>query len=47
MRLPYETPRVTVVGSVKDLTQAFNASLLADNITGSPVNGLPGHPGQS
>lgn len=37
MRLPYETPKVTVVGSVKDLTQAIA-------LTGNPDNTYPAIP---
>lgn len=32
MRLPYETPKITVVGSVKDLTQGIRLTSNADNI---------------
>lgn len=41
MRLPYETPKVTVVGSVKDLTQALEISLNPDLTLGIPVLGPP------
>lgn len=37
MRLPYETPKVTVVGSVKDLTQGIQPTLNADNVFGVPI----------
>lgn len=41
MRIPYETLRVTVVGSVKDLTQALQLTLNPDNLTGLPILGPP------
>lgn len=41
MRLPYETPKVTVVGTVKDLTQAIQISLTPDATLGIPVSGPP------
>lgn len=42
MRLPYESPKVTVVGSVKDLTQDLVLSLDPDLGLGLPVSGTPG-----
>jgi hypothetical protein len=48
MRRPYETPKVSVVGSVKDLTQANLIGPQPDNFTvvsivilGVPIN-VPG-----
>ncbi len=41
MRIPYETPKVTMVGSVKDLTLGANPTLNADNVFGIPVPGGP------
>lgn len=41
MRLPYETPKVTVVGSVKDLTQALQISVTPDATLGIPITGPP------
>lgn len=40
-RMPYAPPGVTVVGSVKDLTQALQLTLNPDNLTGLPILGPP------
>ncbi|MGH3823300.1 MAG: lasso RiPP family leader peptide-containing protein [Pseudonocardiaceae bacterium] len=39
MRVPYESPRVTVVGSIKDLTLGVNLTATGDNILGIPLLG--------
>lgn len=41
MRQAYETPKVTVVGTVKDLTQALVVSVTPDATLGVPVSGPP------
>lgn len=41
MRQPYESPKVIVVGSVMDLTQALQVSLNPDATLGIPITGPP------
>lgn len=42
MRLPYETPEITLLGSVRELTQGTNPTLNQDSVFGVsiPVGGL-------
>ena len=46
MRLPYETPKVTVAGSIKDLTQATAIGINTDNTFPLPhvTVHIPGFP---
>lgn len=39
MRMPYETPKVTVVGSITDLTLGINLAASGDSILGFPTVG--------
>lgn len=43
MRLPYETPEITLLGSVRELTQGFNLTVQQDSVYGAniPVGGDP------
>lgn len=48
MRMSYETPKVTVVGSIKDLTLGVNLAASGDSILGFPtIGGNPPPPGLS
>jgi hypothetical protein len=44
MRMPYEPPRVTVVGSLRDVIQANTFGAHMDNSTHVTIDGLPNIP---
>ena len=44
MRMPYEPPKVTVVGSIGDVTQGNTYGAHVDNSTYVTIAGLPNLP---